>query len=370
MKQKLITQKIYKNPDSFLYSEPFSLFVNDLEKKGQLNTLPQNLYVYHVLSILFGEVNNGGFAQYLSNSDLRLFSDLSSCAKAFAQPDLITLIEDFTTASARFFPQGHTCANAPDYDDDFEKLLDEYDDRFYSLDEKLHFDKLLLKYYKDNFSVNSIKYYAVKECPSDTCSYFTFEGKYGVSAAVECFFNHLSEYESVWDIVISETFTSSPKATWFKAVSDRNCIDLRETVAHFADEFYSFAIHGKTEKRHDRKGIASFAAAAFIAPAPEEDTRPDMYELQQTILKKSFFEENEYIMKTKAMLAWFKENYTLGLPKSSISILTISNEEFSKEAVLSEFLKKVRDFKNIRSISEQIMLYTPLSQKTILHYQR
>jgi hypothetical protein len=78
--KKIFSQKLYKNPDDFLYSESFLPYVLSLEEAGDLQRLPENLYVYYVLSVLENEVNNGGFLQYLTNRTKDTFKEVSFCA--------------------------------------------------------------------------------------------------------------------------------------------------------------------------------------------------------------------------------------------------------------------------------------------------
>lgn len=45
---KIIAQKLYKNPDDFLYGESFMPYVLSFEEAGDLQRLPKNLYVYSI----------------------------------------------------------------------------------------------------------------------------------------------------------------------------------------------------------------------------------------------------------------------------------------------------------------------------------
>ena len=71
MKSKTLKLKYPKNPGALLDKAEVQTYIWHLEDVGELDKLPLPFLAYYVLGCrLTDEVNNGGFAQYLSNSSV------------------------------------------------------------------------------------------------------------------------------------------------------------------------------------------------------------------------------------------------------------------------------------------------------------
>ncbi|MBQ9745553.1 MAG: hypothetical protein IJW21_01875 [Clostridia bacterium] len=164
--KKEITVKLSKTPQNFMYKDEVFAYLAMLEE-GRLAELPENFYVYYVISLFADEVDNGGVEQYLGNSSGQTYPDLRVCAEHLAHEAITPFILelcDFIDAGGR----------------DFE----EYDERFFEIEDKHDFHKAALKYYRENFKVDKIKIPVIKEKESDTCAYFTV-GEAGKCAELE-----------------------------------------------------------------------------------------------------------------------------------------------------------------------------------------
>ena len=256
--EKTIIQKLYKNPDRILYDENFYAYLYDLECKGLLHTLPENLYVYFVLSILFGEINNGGFVQYIQNSCGSTYGDIAPCAKIFGIESLAQLIADYKSAVDSFLLASGQTLEHFNPDGDLQKRLDELDDRFVDIDGKENLDKKLLRYYKDNFTVNSIKYTAVKEAISDECNYFTIPSDMkarDIYDAMDSFLHLLTDFPDFrWHMELRTFFDGDYS---IRVRSDGKAIDLGTVIEKWGDRSFSFS--GKQNNAYtDRMKVCSY----------------------------------------------------------------------------------------------------------------
>lgn len=123
-------------------------YLMDLEEKGKLDVLPLPLLVYYVIgSVTSDEVDNGGFAQYLSNSSVDTLPYLQRCADAIGDAKLISLIDDLLKAVGKYAePDDIKAVRDFECPDEFEDVLSSLDDRFYGLDA----EGLAKKYYRDH----------------------------------------------------------------------------------------------------------------------------------------------------------------------------------------------------------------------------
>ena len=82
MKSKIIKLKYQKNPNALIDREDVQNYLWNLEDKKELDILPLPFLAYYIVGcILTDEVNNGGFAQYLSNSSVHTLPYLERCAR-------------------------------------------------------------------------------------------------------------------------------------------------------------------------------------------------------------------------------------------------------------------------------------------------
>lgn len=291
-------QKLYKNPDEFLYGEHFFAYISDLEARGALWELPQNLYVYYVLSTLTDEINNGGFAQYLSNSSRHMFADLLPCAELLNDPALTELIRSFTGMVQSWLVENHVDLEHAEYDDAFCQSLDSFDQRFYALDED-GLSKKILRYYKDNFTKRTISYEVVREQPSPQCGYFTLaQAERDGLDLLECLYAFLEEFDVSWELVFTKYR--------IHLLPSRDCFDLDELLAHFADPYYSFQIHGPCAQPSRRAELARLGYIQFSAPNPQDPTRPDYHSQDRLVVRPSGFAPGEYKIRRSFLMGYYR----------------------------------------------------------------
>ena len=341
-----ITQKLYKDPASFLYDEDFFAYLQELTHEHKLSVLPQNLYVYYVLLGLFCEVNNGGFDQFLTNSTFETFDDLLDCASAFGVPELTELVTDFVSFVANTLArQGIELADF-ESDEETDAALSAFDDRFYELDIRLKLDKALLKYYKNNFTQKSVTYTAVKEQPSETCRYVEFDGERDLTAAVEAFLSFLSGFDAKWKLIVSDYHIT--------AETDKRCISISDIMIHFPDNL------AKTGP------MLAFGKVKIFAPVPKEECRTGLIEIHSILIKPSGFCKNEYKMK-RVLHSGVPEDSTLRPGMKNYVVLgdfDKSGDPFhSKETVLQAFLECVKTCRCVREIYSEIIDYSGKSFK-------
>jgi hypothetical protein len=128
-------------------SDAYGFVVDLYERKGNKGLTEAQLH-YLALSMLDGEVCNGGFSQFYFNSSGELATDAAKAARAFGAQEVATIIQQ---ANALFGENGPD----PDRDRRMDQLskidlkaLDELDTRYYKCAERL--SEILLKYVANN----------------------------------------------------------------------------------------------------------------------------------------------------------------------------------------------------------------------------
>ena len=326
--EKKIIQKLTKNPDNFIYGETFSAYLQNLEQNHTLDTLPRNLYVYYVLSRLFGEVNNGGFSQFLCNSSCKLTGDLIVCAESLGIEELTVLIREFIAVV-----NGALSGKEPEefeFGEEFDERFAEFDKRFYDISEKYNLEKALKKYYKDNLTEKSVSYTVVKEKESNKCKYFKYDiTDVSLYAAVKAYLDFISDYKTIWNIeIVNKTFI---------AAADKDCVELSELMSSFIYEL-------------DKYGpVLAFDSFKVSAPISKNECADGVIEVNAVHINPSGFEDNEYSIKLK---------FEMGIPDGSIIsdkphtyvVISAPDAFDSERGVLDELLKQVGGYKNIKSV--------------------
>ncbi len=329
---KQITQKLYKNPDTFLYEENFFAYIQYLQDNHKLSALPHNLYVYYVLSTLAAEVNNGGFSQFLFNSSRLLFGDLNVCAEDLGIGPLTSLICEFVEVVKK----ENKCKVPDEFElsEETDGMLSGFDERYYELDGIYDFGKAFLKYYKDNFTVKSVTYTAVKEKESDTCRFFVYDNTAcRLSDSVKAYLDFISGFKGKWDIVISD-FNLTAKC-------DRDCIVLSELFDVIFNRFELV------------KYMTAFGSVRIDAPLPESECRENLTETNSVYIEPSGFGENEYRIKQKYGIGFFNDSPLAALPHTYICVGKFDDSgkpHNSKQAVLDEILLQIKKYKQIKSV--------------------
>lgn len=340
---KVIVQKLYKDPQTFLYEEHFFAYLQDLEEKQQLSSLPRNLYVYCVLSTLFSEVNNGGFSQYLYNASRNTFYDLTQCAKALDVAELTDLVLDFVNTITLAMKQQKQTLSDYETDEETENILEAFDNRFYELDQRFQFDETLLKFYKNNFTVNSISFAAVKEKPSDHCRYFVIPREDCCTDAAEatsCFLKVLADFSALrWRIELWNFFD----AYRIIAHADGKAVPLETIMKNWGDASYAFSKESNGSYENRMK-IASYFGKTSVCCGT------DGISLYVVEITPSGFEQNE--MKMVHRFASAGAPYDQNVFKISIGDMSHKKEPNKYDVIKNCLFSHFKEHKNIETVFE------------------
>ena len=282
--KKMLKQRLYKNPDNFLYEENFFAYVNSLGESGKLSTLPKNLYVYYVMITFVSEIENGGFCQYLTNDSRQTFYDLPFCAGELKNTELTLIVNDFCDLVSEYLQQKGQKIEDIDIDDDLDYKLTSLEDRFYKICSKTDLDKLALSYYRKNYTAEIIEYEAIKEKPSENCSYFIYERKKDIDAAVSAFLHYLESNASSWEITVFD---------------NRILAETNETGVNLAG---FVKLCPSDTKSHSMLDLGNIQISSQELSNAGSKIREDIYSVQIT---PSGFEDHEYKIKRFLMASGF-----------------------------------------------------------------
>lgn len=155
--------KLPKKTESIYDNEHLFNYLLELESTQKLDTLPDNLMVYHVLTTFANEVDNGGLEQYMTNSSKQTYVYLRKCGELLKHSAFSIYISKVCD---------HFDAVSP-LDLEFERDVTEaLDQEFYRLDKEHDFSKVIDTFYRSHFSVEKIDIPKIKERESDSCRYF------------------------------------------------------------------------------------------------------------------------------------------------------------------------------------------------------
>lgn len=341
--KKILVQKLYKNPEAFLYEDHFYAYLQELESAHQLSLLPQNLYVYHVLSVFLAEVNNGGFLQYLQNSSVETFDDLLPCARILGISSLEKLIEAFTDTVNRSLAKSGQSLSCFDPDDQTIEILDKYDNEFYDLESKNDLEKALLKYYKNNFTVKSIKYLAAKEKTSDVCNYFIVPTELlsnDLSCALDSFLKVLADFsEQRWTIELWNFFDTYRIC----AHTSGKAICLETIMSKWSRNGFSFSGNNDDCYRN-RMMLCSFFDTVNIVSGIDGNSE------YAVTISQSGFQQNEKIMKYRFILSGIQ--YEPEFSKVSVGDMS-HKQDPEKYHRIKEYLENhYHDYDNITAFTE------------------
>lgn len=155
--------KLPKRTESIYNNEHLFNYLLELERTQKLDTLPDNLMVYHVLTTFANEVDNGGVEQYITNSSKQTYVYLRKCGELLEHPAFSTYISKVCNYFNSVLP----------LDREFESdVIEALDQEFYRLDKEHDFSKVIDTFYRSHFSVEKIDIPKIKERESDSCRYF------------------------------------------------------------------------------------------------------------------------------------------------------------------------------------------------------
>lgn len=155
--------KLPKRTESIYNNEHLFNYLLELERTQKLDTLPDNLMVYHVLTTFANEVDNGGVEQYITNSSKQTYVYLRKCGELLEHPAFSTCISKVCNYFDSVLP----------LDREFESnVIEALDQEFYRLDKEHDFSKVIDTFYRSHFSVEKIDIPKIKERESDSCRYF------------------------------------------------------------------------------------------------------------------------------------------------------------------------------------------------------
>lgn len=290
MKAKLLKLKYPKNPGSLLDKPEVQTYIWHLEDVGELEKLPLPFLAYYVVGCrLTDEVNNGGFAQYLSNSSVHTLPYLEKCVNALGNAELTAICLDFLSAVSMYFDINDTETIAEtDYSDELETVLSALDDRFYAIDEKYDVESIAKKYYKANIPEEKLVFDVVKPPETDRRRYFIYD-KSGVTneQAAKAFMDFLAEFSDVQFEICIEKWGGMFRIC---ATDSSNSLNLAEICAHFDDGSYAFGKNGGS----DRYKILGFKLGGGIFKEIHVDSCDENNWVWRLTIVESGFDDNEY----------------------------------------------------------------------------
>lgn len=290
MKSKILKLKYPKNPGTLLDKPEVQTYIWHLEDVGELDKLPLPFLAYYVVGCrLTDEVNNGGFAQYLSNSSVQTLPYLERCVNALDNAELTAICSELLSAVSKDFDiiDTETIAEA-DYSDELETVLSALDDRFYALDEKCNVEELAKKYYRANIPEEKLIFELVKPPETDRRRYFIYD-KSGITneKAAKAFMAFLAEFSDVKFEIAIEKWDGMFRVN---ATDSTNSLNLAEIHAHFGDSSYSFGKNGGT----DRCKILGFKLGGGIFKEIHVDSCDEENWVWRLTVAESGFGKNEY----------------------------------------------------------------------------
>ena len=290
MKSKIIKLKYQKNPNALIDREDVQNYLWYLEEKKELDTLPLSFLVYYVIGcILTDEVNNGGFAQYLSNSSVHTLPYLEKCVRAIGNEEMIVIINNLLSAISKDFDikDTETIANS-DFSEELETILSLIDSRFYDFDEKYDVEALAKKYYKENLPEEKLIFELVKPPVTDHRRYFIYDNSnISNEEAVEAFIKFLGEFTNINFKIEVEKWGGMFR---IYAIDNTNSLNLAQIFAHFDDSAYSFGKKDGTE----RYKILGFKLGGGIFKEIHVDSCDDENWVWRLTITESGFDKNEY----------------------------------------------------------------------------
>ncbi len=225
---KTVKIKLDKNPDEVLENTNLYGYFLKLESEDRLLELPKPLMVYYVLNVLYDEILNGGFEQYLFNQFNSTYKYLEFCASNVTDTLLKDILFEYINLCKEF-----NIASEQITDKRLLQQLDELDNRFAELDEKYDLSKTFRKCYKELYTEKTI-YFNVEIDDSNTNLKFYKWAKKGVTIenALDAFMSFLSKHDYVkWNITISMLFNTFT----ILAKSDEH-IDLDSVINSWVDQ--------------------------------------------------------------------------------------------------------------------------------------
>ncbi len=324
--------KFPKNPSDFIYKEDVLNYIIDLEEKDSLDDLPENLLLYYVLATLINQVNNGGFAQYLTNHSGAGFPYIERVAKRLENAHVADLLNRFSHETKRYL--GETKATDMDISDEFDDTLSALDDQFYELDEKYDIAKLNLKAYKSNYVAGAIEIPLVKERESETCRYMIADPDITLEDALISLCDYMSSFaNSNWKIRLATSDEWGPVKDRYdmRAISDLRSYDLYEILNNFhSPQLLKF--HGLS-----------------VTSIVRESQNPKIREQHMVQIQSSGFEKNEYKIKKKFCMGWVIGTQLDGKHPVTIDF-SLSYDEFDIEEVKRILIELAPRYSCIQSI--------------------
>lgn len=290
MKAKVLKLKYPKNPGALLDKPEVVDYIWHLEDVGELDKLPLPFLTYYVVGRrLTDEVNNGSFAQYLSNSSIQTLPYLEKCANALGNAEMTNICSRLLSAISKNFDiNGTKLIAETDYTEEFEKALSELDDIFYTLDEKYDIEGLAKKYYKDNIPEEKLIFEIVKPPETDRRRYFIYDKSCITNEeAAKAFMDFLAEFSDVKFEIAIEKWGGMFR---INAIDSTNSLNLAEIHAHFDDNNYAFGKNGGS----DRCKILGFKLGGGIFKEIHVDSCDEENWVWRLTIAESGFDKNEY----------------------------------------------------------------------------
>lgn len=224
--------KLPKRTESIYNNEHLFNYLLELERTQKLDTLPDNLMVYHVLTTFANEVDNGGVEQYITNSSKQTYVYLRKCGELLKHSAFSIYISKVCD---------HFDAVLP-LDLEFERDVTEaLDQEFYRLDKEHDFSKVIDTFYRSHFSVEKIDIPKIKERESDSCRYFVIPKELTIcdtEQAIDSLLKVLGDFsEQSWRVELWNFFDTYR----IIAHSYGKAIDLDSVMQNWDNPDFSFS---------------------------------------------------------------------------------------------------------------------------------
>jgi hypothetical protein len=348
-KIKIKKYKYPKNPTDFFYKEDVLNYTIELEESNSLGELPENLLLFYILQTLIDEVNNGGFAQYLTNHSGVGFPYVNRAADRLENSEVADLLKEFFAVTNRFL--NGTPVTEIELTDEFEEVLEKLDARFFALDKQYDIEKLNLKAYKTNYFEGTIAIPLVKERESANCRYIFADPNVTLRQAMESLCDYISEFDgSNWEIEFCDGDILFEKVFQMRLWSDIPQCDLCEIVQKF-----------------DQPNILKLKEMELSSVVNETDFCVEQHVVR---IKRSGFEKNEYVIKRSKHSA---------VPKMKPSdrgwpvhiYFNLPHQDFSVGEIRQILLELAPQYACIRSIrTEQYHKLPRFGTDVEMHYQK
>lgn len=161
--------KLSKNPDNFLHDYFIEQYIDKLMYSDELDKLPVLVLDYFILKLLYDEVMEGGFEQFIYNHFEYTSRYLEDVFNRVKNEEFKNILIDYLSVLTKT-----NIVNRCLEDKSLLKIIKEIDDNFYSFDEKNKIEKILKTEYKLGYGDNTLILEIDKPNESKNLRFFTW----------------------------------------------------------------------------------------------------------------------------------------------------------------------------------------------------